>query len=130
MIADDFAITPAASVRGALLFVARRETPLGIVYAADAAADPRVKNVGGGFPRTRTLLSSTAALIADSKNLDAAHFLLDSPAAKAVFEKEGLHGSRPRRWRLAPVYSPICNSAPRRRALWNETKKTEAPSPR
>jgi len=128
VIANDFAITPAESVRGALLFVARRETPLGIVYAADAAADPRVKIVGG-FPRTRTLLSSTAALIADSKNL-AAHFLLDSPAAKAVFEKEGLHGSRPRRWRLAPAYSPICNSAPRRRALGNETKKTEAPSPR
>jgi len=47
VIANDFAITPAESVRGALLFVARRETPLGIVYAADAAADPRVKIVGG-----------------------------------------------------------------------------------
>src|ERR1700730_6788422 len=37
---------PAESVRAALLFVSRREAPLGIVYATDAAADPRVKIVG------------------------------------------------------------------------------------
>jgi len=35
--------TPAENVRAALAFVSRREAPLGIVYATDAAADPRVK---------------------------------------------------------------------------------------
>jgi hypothetical protein len=43
------AVAPAESVRAALLFVSRHEAPLGIVYATDAAADPRVK-VAGTFP--------------------------------------------------------------------------------
>jgi ABC-type molybdate transport system substrate-binding protein len=33
-----------------LLFVSRREAPLGIVYATDAAADPRVR-IAGVFPK-------------------------------------------------------------------------------
>ena len=37
----------AENVRAALLFVDRKETPLGIVYATDAASDPKVKIVGG-----------------------------------------------------------------------------------
>src|SRR5205807_7377063 len=35
----------AENVRAALRFVSRGETPLGIVYASDAAADPEVKIV-------------------------------------------------------------------------------------
>jgi molybdate transport system substrate-binding protein len=64
-------VAPAESVRAAPLFVSRREAPLGIVYATDAAADP--------------------ALTADSKNPSGARLLdlLGSPAAKPIFEKEG-----------------------------------------
>lgn len=84
-------VAPAESVRSALLFVSRRETPLGIVYATDAAADPRVK-IAGVFPEdTHPPIIYPAALTADSKSPDAARFLefLSSPAAKPVFEKMG-----------------------------------------
>src|SRR5262249_62257801 len=43
------AVAPAENVRAALLFVSRREAPLGIVYATDAAAGPRGK-IAGVFP--------------------------------------------------------------------------------
>jgi molybdate transport system substrate-binding protein len=85
------AVAPAESVRAALLFVARRETPLGIVYATDAAADPRVKIVGLFPEDTHPPIIYPAALTADSKNQSAARLLdfLTSPAAKPIFEKEG-----------------------------------------
>ncbi len=47
-------IAQADSVRGALAFVARAETPLGIVYATDAAAEPP----GGGGADLRQRASS------------------------------------------------------------------------
>ena len=85
------AVAPAENVRAALLFVARREVPLGIVYATDAAADPRVK-IAGMFPEdTHPPIIYPAALTADSKNPDAVRLLefLASPAARPVFEKRG-----------------------------------------
>jgi molybdate transport system substrate-binding protein len=42
-------LAPAENVRAALSFVARGETPLGIVYRTDALADPRVR-IAGAFP--------------------------------------------------------------------------------
>ena len=39
-------LAPADNVRGALLFVARGETPLGIVYDTDARIEPKVRIVG------------------------------------------------------------------------------------
>src|SRR5271155_405628 len=42
-------IAPAENVRATLLLVSRGETPLGIVYQTDAAADPNVK-ILGSFP--------------------------------------------------------------------------------
>jgi len=85
------AVAPAESVRVALLFVSRRETPLGIVYATDAAADPRVKIVGVFPPDTHPPIIYPAALTADSKNASAARLLefLGSAAAKPIFEKQG-----------------------------------------
>jgi molybdate transport system substrate-binding protein len=85
------AVAPAESVRGALLFVSRGEAPLGIVYATDAAADPRVRIVGVFPENTHPPIIYPAALTADSKNPDAVRFLefLASPAAKPVFEKMG-----------------------------------------
>jgi molybdate transport system substrate-binding protein len=84
-------VAPAESVRAALLFVSRREAPLGIVYATDAAADSRVKIVGVFPEDTHPPIIYPAALTADSKNPSAARLLefLGSPAAKPIFEKEG-----------------------------------------
>src|SRR5215472_6044413 len=85
------AVAPAENVRAALLFVSRREAPLGIVYATDAAADPRVK-IAGVFPDdTHPPIIYPAALTADSKNPGAARLLefLSSPAARPMFEKRG-----------------------------------------
>jgi molybdate transport system substrate-binding protein len=85
------AVAPAETVRAALLFVSRRETPLGIVYATDAAADPRVRIVSVFPPDTHPPIIYPAALTADSKNPSAARLLefLGSAAAKPIFEKQG-----------------------------------------
>jgi molybdate transport system substrate-binding protein len=85
------AVAPAESVRAALLFVSRRETPLGIVYATDAAADPRVKIVGVFPEDTHPPIVYPVALTAESKNPNAARLLafLTSQAARPIFEKQG-----------------------------------------
>jgi molybdate transport system substrate-binding protein len=85
------AVAPAESVRAALLFVSRREAPLGVVYATDAAADPRVKVVGVFPEDTHPPIIYPAALTTESKNPNAALLLefLGSQAAKPAFEKRG-----------------------------------------
>jgi molybdate transport system substrate-binding protein len=85
------AVAPAESVRAALLFVSRREVPLGIVYATDAKADPRVKIVGVFPEDTHPPIVYPAALTASSKNPSAVRLLefLGSPPAKPIFEKAG-----------------------------------------
>jgi molybdate transport system substrate-binding protein len=73
------------------LFVSRGEAPLGIVYATDAAADPRVK-IAGVLPEdTHPPIIYPAALTADSKNPSAARLLefLSLPAVRPIFEKRG-----------------------------------------
>ncbi|MGH7060091.1 MAG: molybdate ABC transporter substrate-binding protein [Stellaceae bacterium] len=84
-------IAGAENVRAALLFVDRKETPLGIVYATDAASDPRVE-IAGIFPEnTHPPIIYPVALTASSKNPDAIKFLqfLESPKARPAFEKQG-----------------------------------------
>ena len=84
-------VAGAENVRAALLFVDRKETPLGIVYATDAASDPNVE-VAGVFPEnTHPPIIYPIALTAASQNPDAAKFLafLESPAARPAFEKQG-----------------------------------------
>jgi molybdate transport system substrate-binding protein len=84
-------VAGAENVRAALLYVDRKETPLGIVYATDAASDPKVKIVGVFPGNTHPPIIYPVALTASSKNPEAAKFLafLESPAAKPAFETQG-----------------------------------------
>jgi molybdate transport system substrate-binding protein len=84
-------LAQAENVRATLAFVARGETPLGIVYETDAKIEPKVKIVGyfpnGSYPP----VTYPVAAIASSKNAAVAKYLdfLRTPAAKAIFEKYG-----------------------------------------
>ena len=84
-------LVQAENVRAALQFVARGETPLGIVYDTDAKVEPKVRIVGlfpdGSHPK----IVYPAAVVASSKNPDAAKFLafMRTPKAAAVFRKYG-----------------------------------------
>ncbi|HEX3983958.1 MAG TPA: molybdate ABC transporter substrate-binding protein, partial [Acidisoma sp.] len=84
-------VAGAENVRAALLYVDREETPFGIVYATDAASDPKVE-IAGTFPEnTHPPIIYPVALTTASKNPNAAKFLafLESPAAKPAFTKQG-----------------------------------------
>lgn len=79
------------NVRAALSLVARGEAPLGIVYATDAAAEPKVRVVAtfpaGSHPPIRYPL----AILKGSRNADAEAFrtFLLSPEANAIFRRFG-----------------------------------------
>lgn len=83
-------VASAENVRGALLFVDRGETPYGVVYATDAAADKKVEIVGL-FPEDshKPIIYPIAATV--HADAEAKKFLsfLESPAAKPAFEKQG-----------------------------------------
>jgi molybdate transport system substrate-binding protein len=80
----------AENVRATLAFVARGETPVGIVYGTDAKVEPKVKIVGvfpeSSYPPVTYPVAATATAKAD-----AAKYLtfLRGSAAKAIFEKYG-----------------------------------------
>ncbi|TMJ59938.1 MAG: molybdate ABC transporter substrate-binding protein [Alphaproteobacteria bacterium] len=84
-------VAAAENVRAALLLVARGETPLGIVYRTDAAAEPAVKIVGIFPPDTHPPIVYPIALTATSTNPDAPILLayLRGAAARGQFEKAG-----------------------------------------
>jgi molybdate transport system substrate-binding protein len=84
-------VAPAEDVRAALRFVARGETPLGIVYQTDAAAEPGVRIVGYFPADSYPPIIYPAAIIAGSRNPGAAKLLefLRSAAARPFFEKQG-----------------------------------------
>ena len=81
----------AENVRAALAFVARGETPLGIVYDTDARVEPKVRIVGL-FPATsHPRIVYPAARVSTSTNTGAPAFLtfLRSPKAAAIFRRYG-----------------------------------------
>jgi molybdate transport system substrate-binding protein len=84
-------LAPAENVRAALAFVARKESPLGIVYDTDAKAEPRVRIVGLFPDASHPPIVYPAALVAASRNPQAATFLrfLKGPRAAAVFRRNG-----------------------------------------
>lgn len=79
------------NVRAALAFVARGETPLGIVYATDATAEPAVRIVDEFPADSHPPILYPVALTAASESADAAAFLdfLKSDEARPAFEKQG-----------------------------------------
>lgn len=84
-------VAEAESVRAALMLVARGETPLGVVYASDAKAEPKVRVVGIFPENTHAPIVYPVARIAASRNPRAAAFVrwLATPAASKIFRAHG-----------------------------------------
>ena len=84
-------LAQAKNVRATLAFVARDETPIGIVYETDAKVEPRVKVIGAfpdnSYPPVTYPVAATTTTTKQSVS-QYLHFLR-SPAAKAIFEKYG-----------------------------------------
>jgi molybdate transport system substrate-binding protein len=83
-------LVPTDNVRTALNFVARGEAPLGIVYATDARAEPRVRIVDGFPPHTHQPVVYPAAALsgAGPQGRRFVEFLA-GPVARAIFLDAG-----------------------------------------
>jgi molybdate transport system substrate-binding protein len=90
-------VAQSENVRAALSFVARAEAPLGIVYASDAVAEPRVRVVAIFPSDSHPPIIYPVAVTAQSRHQDAVRFVafLRSPAARAIFEAEGFSMANP-----------------------------------
>lgn len=83
-------LAQAGNVRATLAFVARGETPVGIVYETDARIEPKVKIIGafpdGSYPTVTYPVAATA-----TSKAGATRYLnfLATPAAKVIFERFG-----------------------------------------
>ncbi|MCP4383570.1 MAG: molybdate ABC transporter substrate-binding protein [Hyphomicrobiales bacterium] len=85
------------NVRSALAFVARAETPLGVVYATDATAETAVQIIGL-FPQTsHPVIQYPAAVVAGSASAEAPRLLdfLLSDTAWPAFERQGFLRTEP-----------------------------------
>ena len=84
-------LAQAENVRTALQYVARGETPFGVVYDTDAKVEPKVRIVGLFPDATHPKIVYPAAVVAASNNPDAAKVLayMASPPAAAIFRKYG-----------------------------------------
>ncbi len=84
-------IARAENVRAALLLVACAEAPLGIVYATDALAEPRVRVVDTFPESTHAPIVYPVAIVATSRSPYAQHFIdtLRSPAARPFWQQHG-----------------------------------------
>jgi molybdate transport system substrate-binding protein len=84
-------LTPAENVAAALNFVARGETPIGIVYDTDARAERGVRILGLFPESSHPPIVYPGAVMATSKNPNAAGFLaaLTSPLEAKVFRDVG-----------------------------------------
>jgi molybdate transport system substrate-binding protein len=84
-------VAGAENVRVALTYVARGETPLGIVYGTDAKSEPKVKVIDTFPAESHQPIVYPAAITASSTNAEAKAFLayLSTPEAAKVFEEQG-----------------------------------------
>lgn len=84
-------LLPGENVRAALAYVARGEAPLGIVYATDAKAEPKVRVVGVFPESSHPPIVYPGAVTASSRNGGAAAFLgfLQGPQASTIFKRYG-----------------------------------------
>lgn len=82
-------LAQADNVRAAMAFVSRGEAPLGIVYATDAQAEPKVRVVGTFPQATHPRILYPAALTKASPAGRAVLDYLSGPRAMAVFAAEG-----------------------------------------
>lgn len=84
-------LAQAENVRTALQYVARGESPFGVVYDTDAKLEPKVRIVGLFPAGSHPAIVYPAALVAGSKNPDAARFLsfMSGPQAAVVFRRHG-----------------------------------------
>lgn len=87
------------NVRAALRLVALGEAPLGIVYATDALAEPRVRIVGTFPPESHPPIVYPVAIVAEADTAEARDFLtyLTSDTARDQFRAFGfgLAGGHP-----------------------------------
>jgi molybdate transport system substrate-binding protein len=88
----------ADNVRSALAFVARGETPLGIVYETDAAVDARVRIVDVFPADSHPPIDYPAAATSRTRN-NASRFVeyLTGTNAQATFKKFGFRSATPQR---------------------------------
>ncbi len=84
-------LAQADNVRMALAYVARGEAPLGIVYATDASAEPRVAVVARLPQGSHPPIVYPAAVLNGARHPGAEAYLtyLKSPGAQAIFAKFG-----------------------------------------
>jgi molybdate transport system substrate-binding protein len=84
-------LAQAENVRATLAFVARGETPLGIVYSTDAKIEPKVKIVGVFPENSHPSITYPVAATSDGKSTAVTRYLhfLRTESAKAIFEKYG-----------------------------------------
>lgn len=85
------------SVRAALSLVARGEAPLGIVYATDAKAEPKVRVVAKFPSDSHVPVTYPIAILNTSRSADAASFrtFLLSIEAQKLFRSYGFTTPRP-----------------------------------
>jgi molybdate transport system substrate-binding protein len=83
----------AESVRATLAFVARGETPLGVVYDTDAKVEPKVRIVGLFPDSSHAPIVYPVALVSTSHNPNAAAVLkfLEGPTAASIFQRYGFN---------------------------------------
>jgi molybdate transport system substrate-binding protein len=79
------------NVRAALALVARREAPLGVVYASDAVAEPTVQVLGLFPENSHPPIIYPVAITQGSRHPGAASMIdrLRGPAAQKIFEAQG-----------------------------------------
>jgi molybdate transport system substrate-binding protein len=83
-------LAQAENVRATLAFVARGETPIGIVYATDAKVEPKVKIVGVFPERSHPPVTYPVAATVNAKTGTEKYLhFLRTGTAKAIFEKYG-----------------------------------------